>query len=136
MIYTYTGFGVEFYYEHIIIRWYAKRVYQRAAVSKTVFLWNHVWVVIISKTCTQSTFTCSKLTMKTPERCLALLLALNIFTPCSSVSMVNYEHVNADWVGINFDYKLNFQKHTEDKRTTQNRCIKWIDEMANRWNNK
>ena len=28
---------------------------------------------------------CSKLTLKTPDR------------PCSSVSVINFEHVNADW---------------------------------------
>ena len=31
---------------------------------------------------------CSKLTIKAPP----------YFTPCSSVSIVNFEHVNADWV--------------------------------------
>ena len=34
---------------------------------------------------------CSKLTIKTPERRQWL-------TPCSSVSIVNFEQVNADWV--------------------------------------
>ena len=28
---------------------------------------------------------------------VSLLLTLNIFIPCSSVSIVNFEHVNADW---------------------------------------
>ena len=32
---------------------------------------------------------CSKLTIKTPERCQ--------FTPCSSVSIVNFEQINAGW---------------------------------------
>ena len=29
---------------------------------------------------------------------VTLLLTLNIFTACSSVSMVNFEHVTVDWV--------------------------------------
>ena len=29
---------------------------------------------------------------------VSLLLTLNIFTPCSNVSIVNFEQVNADWV--------------------------------------
>ena len=28
---------------------------------------------------------------------VSLLLTLNNFTPCSSVSIVNFEHVNAEW---------------------------------------
>ena len=45
---------------------------------------------------------CSKLTIKTPERrhsfvLVSLLLTLNKFTPCSSVSIVNLEQVNAHW---------------------------------------
>ena len=41
---------------------------------------------------------CSKLTIKIPERLLSLLLTLNIyFTPCSSVSIDNFEQVNAGW---------------------------------------
>ena len=40
----------------------------------------------------------SKLTIKTPEWRLALLLTFWVyFTPCSSVSIVNFEHVIADW---------------------------------------
>ena len=46
---------------------------------------------------------CSKLTIKTPERCqwcrrCVLLLTLNIVTPCSSVSIVNFEQANTGWV--------------------------------------
>ena len=41
---------------------------------------------------------CSKLTIKIPERLVSLLLTLNIhFTPCSSVSIDNFEQVNAGW---------------------------------------
>ena len=29
---------------------------------------------------------------------MSLLLTLTYFTPCSSVSIVNFEHVIADWV--------------------------------------
>ena len=36
---------------------------------------------------------CSKLTIKTPVP-VSLLLALNIFTPCSSFSNANFEQVN------------------------------------------
>ena len=36
---------------------------------------------------------CSKLTIKTPER-----RHRPYFTPCSSVSIVNFEHVIAGWV--------------------------------------
>ena len=47
---------------------------------------------------------CSKLTIKTQERRLALFWCLycwlwTFFTPCSSVSVVNLEQVNADWAG-------------------------------------
>ena len=50
---------------------------------------------------TQWAFTCSKLTMETLEQGVkyVYLLTLNIyFTPCSSVSIVNFEQVLADWV--------------------------------------
>ena len=39
---------------------------------------------------------CSKLTIKTPER-RQLSLLLTYLTPCSSVSIVNFEQVNASW---------------------------------------
>ena len=42
-------------------------------------------------------FTCSKLTTKTLEQGVKYV---TYFTPCSSVSIVNVEHVNADWVCI------------------------------------
>ena len=43
---------------------------------------------------------CSRLTIKIPEwrPWRRSLLTLNIFTPCYSVSFVNFEHVNAAWV--------------------------------------
>ena len=46
---------------------------------------------------------CSKLTIKTPERCDwrrfgSLLLTMNYFTPCANVSIVNFEQLNARWV--------------------------------------
>ena len=34
---------------------------------------------------------------------MSLLLTLNIFTPCSSVSIVNFEHVTADWEGKRYE---------------------------------
>ena len=45
---------------------------------------------------------CSKLTRKTPELRYGVVLVfldlnLNNFTPCSSVSIVNFEHVIAGW---------------------------------------
>ena len=45
---------------------------------------------------------CSNLTIKTTERRQwrlsgVLMLSLNNFTPCSSVSIVNFEQVNAGW---------------------------------------
>ena len=46
---------------------------------------------------------CSKLTIKTPERHQwhhSGVSIVNIFTPCSSVSIVNLEQVNAGWDGI------------------------------------
>ena len=39
-----------------------------------------------------STFTCSKLAIETLEQGKTL-----DFTPCSSVCIVNFEHVNTDW---------------------------------------
>ena len=33
------------------------------------------------------------------------MLTLNIFTPCSSVFIVNFEHVIADWNVILFEIK-------------------------------
>ena len=43
---------------------------------------------------------CSKLTIKTPERRHWLYCWLwTYFTPCSSVSIVNFEQVNAGWEG-------------------------------------
>ena len=38
---------------------------------------------------TQSAFTYSKLTIQ---------MSMSNFTPCPSVSIVNFEHVNADWI--------------------------------------
>ena len=52
---------------------------------------------------TQPAITCSKLTIKTAERCHQLRSGVfivnfeHIFTPCSSVSIVNFEQVNAGW---------------------------------------
>ena len=45
---------------------------------------------------------CSKLTIKTPERCYwcrsdIFIVNFEHFTPCSSVSIVNIEHVIAGW---------------------------------------
>ena len=46
---------------------------------------------------TQPAFTCSKLTIETAEQVVKYVQ--NYFTPCSSVSVVNFEHVIAGWVG-------------------------------------
>ena len=52
----------------------------------------------------------SKLTIKTPELWTYL-------TPCSGVSIVNFEHVNADWdipcelINIPFDWLPFYWKH-------------------------
>ena len=52
---------------------------------------------------TQPAITCSKLTIKTAERCHQLRSGVfivnfeHIFTPCSSVFIVNFEQVNAGW---------------------------------------
>ena len=48
---------------------------------------------------------CSKLTIKTAERRLASFWCLyyqlwTYFTPCSSVSVVNFEYVNTNWVVV------------------------------------
>ena len=57
---------------------------------------------ICSKSRTRSEI-CSKLTIKTPERrqCrrfgVFTVNFLTYFTPCSSVSIVNFEHVIAGW---------------------------------------
>ena len=42
-----------------------------------------------------------KLTMANDVVLVSLLLTLNIFHICSSVSIVNFEHGNAGWVQIN-----------------------------------
>ena len=36
--------------------------------------------------------------IKTGVVLVTLLLSLNIFTPCSTVSFVNFEQVNTDWI--------------------------------------
>ena len=50
-----------------------------------------------------------KLTIKTPERCWTMLIIVNFeqnFTSCSSVSIVNFEHVIAGWVWVCSRYYL------------------------------
>ena len=42
-------------------------------------------------------YICSQLTIKTPERRPILNELWTYFTPCSSVSIVNFEQVNAGW---------------------------------------
>ena len=49
-------------------------------------------------------------------RRMSLLLTLMYFTPCSSVSFVNFEHVNADWVCDSYENN----SHTE---TPYKSCI-------------
>ena len=59
---------------------------------------------------------CSKLTIKTPERHhwrrsnVSLLLTLNYFTPCSSVSIVNFEHIITSWDAY-LDDKTEFSEY-------------------------
>ena len=55
---------------------------------------------------------CSKLTMKTPERrhwCLYCWLWTN-FTPCSAVSIVNFEQVNNSWESFQGEIKSIFHQ--------------------------
>ena len=47
---------------------------------------------------TQPAFTCSKLTTETGVVLVSLLLIRTYFTPCSHVSIVNFEHVIAGCV--------------------------------------
>ena len=59
---------------------------------------------------TQSSITCSKLTIETQEQGVKYVQSLqenyftvnfdHIFSPCSRVSIVNFEQVSADWVPI------------------------------------
>ena len=44
---------------------------------------------------------CSKLIIKTPERQIYCLL-WTYFTPCSSLSIVNFGQINTDWVGVDW----------------------------------
>ena len=58
---------------------------------------------------------CSKLAIKIPERChwprsVSLLLTLNYFTPCSSVSIVNFEHIITSWDAY-LDHKTEFSEY-------------------------
>ena len=61
------------------------------------------YLLKVNKTCTRTrSQICSELTIKTPNDAIIgalvfLLLTLNIFTPWSSVSIVNFEHVIAGW---------------------------------------
>ena len=51
----------------------------------------------------QPAFTCSKLTIETLEKGVKNMFKVNIFfTPFSSVSIVNFEHVIAGWAVDNF----------------------------------
>ena len=51
---------------------------------------------IVGINCTQLAITCSKLTIETLEE--GVKYVQRYFTPCSSVSIVNFEQVNAGWV--------------------------------------
>ena len=61
--------------------------------------WNRSSVRIVWINCklTQPASTCSKLTIKKPERRQLLWTYL---TRCSIVSIVKFEHVNVDWEAI------------------------------------
>ena len=100
-----------------------------------------------SMTLTQSAFTCSKLTIEALEQeqyrhqnntlasfwCLYCYL-WTYFTPCSSASIVNFEHVIAGWTCKSNpgDYKLLFLCHRKiqpnhlcqkkTKKTRKNNC--------------
>ena len=52
------------------------------------------------------------------EICSKLIIKTN-FTPCSSVSIVNFEHVNAGWEECNIIFKL--KDMTSDYETLQSR---------------
>ena len=57
-----------------------------------------IYLLKVNRNTTARCEICSKLTRKTTERRLvSLLLTLNVFTHCSSVSIVNLEHVIASW---------------------------------------
>ena len=81
-----------------------------------IYCWHTVWNAVDSLhlLAPQSAFTSSKLTIETLEKVwnmfkvnikdtrttpgVVLILILNIsFTPCSTVSIANFEHVNANW---------------------------------------
>ena len=72
----------------------------------------------------------SKLTIKIPEQRLlvSLLLTLNIFTPCSSVSIVNFGHVDASWVVYSW-----WQFRYWSIRITYKMFLKWIESFLNVW---
>ena len=65
-------------------------------------------------------FTCSRLTTETLEQavtsfwCLCCYLQTNL-TPCSSVSVVNFEHVNASWVEI---FLSQFSRRSQNRLQT------------------
>ena len=55
-----------------------------------------VWVIRIEKNITQPAITCSKLTLETLEQGVKYVNNKDTrTTPCSSVSSVNFEQVNA-----------------------------------------
>ena len=61
-----------------------------------------IYMFKVNNTNTRTKWICSKLTIKTPERLQALFWCLycslwTYFVPFSSVSIVNFEQVNADW---------------------------------------
>ena len=64
---------------------------------------NNLFKVDIRKTKTSCEI-CSKFTLKTPEQRhwrlsgVFILLFRTYLTPCSSVSVINFEHVNTGWV--------------------------------------
>ena len=56
---------------------------------------------------------CSKSTLKIPERrhwrCSGIFIVnLDIFTTCSSVSIVNFEQKNAGWVKVSKEHVLSY----------------------------
>ena len=65
----------------------------------------------------QPAFTCSKLTIEIAVVLVSLLLPLNNFTPHSSVSVVNFEHVIAVWdidICQKYEDMLEFDIDTHD----------------------
>ena len=74
--------------------------------SKMYIFYHSQFNIVIA---TQPAITCSKLTIETIEHqkaigivLMSLLLILNIFMSCSSISIINFEQVNSGWTLLGF----------------------------------